>query len=130
MSSTTSSTRSRSQQKAAASGAKTTEDRKPDLSQQVKALRDEAAEGDTVVEFRGEAFTLRNGAFQQRIADDYEFMEAVTGGNLPEMVKELLSPDDQDKLKELVRDPDTKKIKTEVFAKAFNDLMTEGGQGN
>lgn len=122
--------RGRTQQKASAAGAKTAEDHKPDLSQQVKALQAEANEGDTVVAFRGEAFTLRNGAFQTRLADDYEFMESVTGGNLPEMVKELLSDEDQSKLKELIRDPDTKKINTEAFAKAFNDLMTEGGQGN
>lgn len=117
-------------QKAAASGAKLDESHKKDLSQQIKALEAEAAEGDVVVSFRDEAFTLRSAAFQERLADDYEFMEQVTDGNLPAMVREVLSSEDQERLKELVRDPDSKKIKTEVFAKAFGELMAEGGLGN
>lgn len=116
-------------QKAAAAGVKT-EDRKKDLSPQIKALQAEAAEGDVVVGFRGETFTLRVGAFQERMVDDYEFMEQVTSGILPVMVRELLDNDDQNRLKDLVRDPDTKKVKTEVFAEAFNELMSEGGMGN
>lgn len=120
---------SKTKQKAAAAGS-APEDRKQDLSQQIKALEAEAAEGDVVVGFRGEVFTLRSKAFQDRLAEDYEFMEQVTDGNLPAMIRELLSDEDQTRLKDLVRDPDTGKIKTEVFAKAFQELMAEGGLGN
>lgn len=121
--------RGNTKQKAAAAGAKT-EDRKKDLSQQIKALEAEAAEGDTVVGFRDEVFTLHSKAFQDRLAEDYEFMEQVTDGNLPAMIREILSAEDQAKLKDLVRDPDSNKIKTEVFAQAFSELMAEGGLGN
>lgn len=122
-------TKSTTKQKAAAAGS-APEDRKPDLSQQIKALQAEAAEGDVVVGFRGEVFTLHSKAFQDRLAEDYEFMEQVTDGNLPAMIREILSDEDQSRLKDLVRDPDTGKIKTEVFAKAFQELMAEGGLGN
>lgn len=121
--------KSTTKQKAAAAGVKT-EDHKKDISQQIKALEAEAAEGDVVVSFRDEAFTLRSQAFQDRLAEDYEFMEQVTDGNLPAMIRELLSSEDQARLKDLVRDPDTGKVKTEVFAKAFSELMAEGGLGN
>lgn len=121
--------KSTTKQKAASVGAKT-EDHKKDLSQQIKALQAEAAEGDVVVGFRNETFTLRSQAFQDRLAEDYEFMEQVTDGNLPAMIREVLSDEDQARLKDLVRDPDTKKVKTEVFAKAFSELMAEGGLGN
>ena len=57
-------------------------------------------------------------------------MEQVTDGNLPAMIREILSDEDQARLKDLVRDPDTGKIKTEVFAKTFQELMAEGGLGN
>lgn len=117
-------------QKAAAAGAKTDEGHKKDLSQRLKALQAEAAEGDTVVVFRDEIFTLRSKAFQDRLAEDYEFMEQVTDGNLPAMVREILSDEEHSRLKDLVRDPETKKINTEVFAKAFSELMAEGGLGN
>ena len=130
MSESTKSTKSTTKQKAAAVGAKLDESHKKDLSQQVKALRAEAAEGDAVVTFRDEVFTLHSKTFQDRLADDYEFMEQVTDGNLPAMVREVLSDEDHDRLKELVRDPDSGKIKTEVFAKAFAELMAEGGLGN
>ena len=120
---------SKTKQKAAAAGVKA-EDRKQDLSQRIKALKAEAAEGDVVVGYRDEVFTLRSKAFQDRLAEDYEFMELVTDGNLPAMIRELLSDEDQARLKDLVRDPDTRKIKTEVFAKAFQELMAEGGLGN
>ena len=122
-------TKSTTKQKAAAAGAKTA-DHKKDLSQEIKALKAEAAEGDVVVGFRDQVFTLRSQRFQERITDDYEFMEQVTDGNLPAMVREVLSDEDQDRLKDLVRDPDTGKIKTEVFATAFSELMAEGGLGN
>lgn len=122
-------TKSKTKQKAAAAGS-APEDRKPDLSQRIKALKAEAAEGDVVVGFRGEVFTLRSKAFQDRLAEDYEFLELVTDGNLPAMIRELLPDEDQERLKDLVRDPDTRKIKTEVFAKAFQELMAEGGLGN
>ena len=124
------STKGTTKQKALAAGAKVDEGHKADLSQKVKALQAEAAEGDVVVTFRDEVFTLRSAAFQERLADDYEFMEQVTDGNLPAMVREVLSTEDQNRLKDLVRDPDTNKIKTEVYAKAFGDLMAEGGLGN
>ena len=127
--STTRSTRGTAKQKAAAAGVKT-EDHKKDISQQIKALEAEAAEGDVVVAFRDEPFTLHSKAFQDRLADDYEFMEQVTDGNLPAMIREILSDEDQARLKELVRDPDTNKIKTEVFAQAFSELMADGGLGN
>ena len=52
-------TKSKTKQKAAAAGS-APEDRKKDLSQQIKALQAEAAEGDVVVGFRGEVFTLRD----------------------------------------------------------------------
>ena len=120
---------SKTKQKAAAAGVKA-EDRKQDLSQRIKALKAEAAEGDVVVGYRDEVFTVRSKAFQDRLAEDYEFMELVTDGNLPAMIRELLSDEDQARLKDLVRDPDTRKIKTEVFAKAFQELMAEGGLGN
>lgn len=116
-------------QKAASVGANT-EDRKKSLSQQIKALQAEAAEGDVVVGFRNETFTLHSQSFQDRLAEDYEFMEQVTDGNLPAMIREILSGEDQARLKDLVRDPDTEKVKTEVFAKAFSELMAEGGLGN
>lgn len=122
-------TKSKTKQKAAAAGS-APEDRKPDLSQRIKALKAEAAEGDVVVGFRGEVFTLRSKAFQDRLAEDYEFLELVTDGNLPAMIRELLPDEDQERLKDLVRDPDTRKIKTEVFAKAFQELMAAGGLGN
>lgn len=121
--------KSKTKQKAAAAGS-APEDHKKDLSQQIKALQAEAAEGDVVVGFRGETFTLHSQAFQDRLAEDYEFMEAVTDGNLPAMIREILSDEDQARLKDLVRDPDTNKVKTEVFAKAFQELMAEGGLGN
>ena len=122
-------TKSKTKQKAAAAGS-APEDRKPGLSQRIKALKAEAAEGDVVVGFRGEVFTLRSQAFQDRLAEDYEFLELVTDGNLPAMIRELLLDEDQERLKDLVRDPDTRKIKTEVFAKAFQELIAEGGLGN
>ena len=122
-------TKSKTKQKAAAAGS-APEDRKPGLSQRIKALKAEAAEGDVVVGFRGEVFTLRSQAFQDRLAEDYEFLEMVTDGNLPAMIRELLPDEDQERLKDLVRDPDTRKIKTEVFAKAFQELIAEGGLGN
>lgn len=117
-------------QKAAAAGAKVDEGHKKDLSPKIKALQAEAAEGDVVVAFRDETFTLHIESFQERMADDYEFMEQVTSGILPVMVSELLGSDDQARLKNLVRDPETKKVKTEVFAEAFSELMAEGGLGN
>lgn len=134
MSETTTSTakspKGTTKQKAAAAGAKIDEGHKKDLSPKIKALQAEAAEGDVVVAFRDETFTLHVEAFQGRMADDYEFMEQVTSGILPVMVRELLSTDDQTLLKNLVRDPETKKVNTEVFAEAFSELMTEGGLGN
>ena len=129
MSETTKSTKGTAKQKAAAAGVKT-EDHQKDLSPKIKAMQAEAAEGDVVVAYRDEVFTLRVEAFQNRMADDYEFMEQVTSGILPVMVRELLSNDDQNRLKDLVRDPDTNRVKTEVFAEAFNELMSEGGMGN
>ena len=122
-------TKSKTKQKAAAAGS-APEDHKPDLSQRIKALEAEAAEGDAVVGFRGEVFTLRSQAFQDRLAEDYEFLEMVTDGNLPAMIRELLPDEDQERLKDLVRDPDTRKVKTEVFAKAFQALMAAAGLGN
>ena len=115
-------TKSKTKQKAAAAGS-APEDHKPDLSQRIKALEAEAAAGDAVVGFRGEVFTLRSQAFQDRLAEDYEFLEMVTDGNLPAMIRELLPDEDQERLKDLVRDPDTRKVKTEVFAKAFQELI-------
>lgn len=129
-STTSKSPKGTTKQKAAAAGAKVDEGHKKDLAPQIKALQAEAAEGDVVVNYRDELFTLRVGAFQERMADDYEFMEQVTSGILPMMVAELLSSKDQNRLKDLVRDPETEKVKTEVFAEAFNDLMGEGGMGN
>lgn len=128
--STTKSPKGTTKQKAAAAGAKLDEGHKQDLSSKVKALQAEAAEGDIVVTFRDETFTLHSTAFQERLADDYEYMEQVTDGNLPAMVRELLSDDDQTKLKDLLRDPDTKRVGTETFAKAFSEIMSEGGLGN
>ena len=122
-------TKSTTKQKAAAAGVKA-EDHKRDLSQEIKALRAEATEGDVVVGFRDEVFTLRSKAFQDRLAEDYDFLEQVTDGNHPAMVREVLSDEDQTRLKDLVRDPDTHKVNTEVFAKAFSELMAEGGLGN
>lgn len=128
--STTKSPKGTAKQKAAAAGVKVDESFKKDLSPKIKALQAEAAEGDVVVAYRDELFTLHVESFQERMADDYEFMEQVTSGILPVMVRELLSSDDQNRLKDLVRDPDTNRVKTEVFAEAFNDLMSAGGMGN
>lgn len=126
----TKSPRGTTKQRAAAEGAKLDEGHKPDLSQSVKALEAEAVDGDVVVKFREKAFIVRAASFQERLADDYEFMEQVTDGNLPAMVREVLTEDGQKDLKELVRDPDTKKIRTETYAEAFAELMAAGGLGN
>lgn len=118
-------------QKARAAGAKVpTQDHKEPLSPKVKALQKEAAEGDVVVEHEGHIFTLRVGAFQNRMVEDYEFMEAVTSGILPMMINELLDSKDQAALKNLVRDPDTKRVPVEPLAEEFGILMEAGGLGN
>lgn len=118
-------------QKARKAGAKVpTQDHKKAASAKLKALRKEAAEGDVVVEHKGHFYTLRVGAFQERMVEDYEFMEAVTSGILPAMIRELLSAEDQAALKDLVRNPDTNRVPVEPLAEEFGVLMEAGGLGN
>ena len=117
-------------QKARTKGAKAPEDHKSAPSSDLKALQAEAAAGDRVVEYAGEVYTLHMQAFQDRMVDDYEFMEQVTQGSIPAIASEILGDEDHAKLKESLRDEETRRIKTEVFAKAIGDLMQAGGLGN
>lgn len=117
-------------QRAKTQGAKRPEDHKDAPSTDLKALRDEAAEGDSVVEYDGEFYTLHMKAFQDRLADDYEFMEQVSAGSIPEIAGEILSDEDRDKLKESLRDSDTGRVSTIAFSKAVGELMQAGGLGN
>lgn len=117
-------------QKARSKGAKTPDDHKSAPSSDLKALQAEAAEGDTVVEYAGEHYTLHLKTFQDRMVEDYEFMEEVTQGSIPAIANLILSDEDRSKLKESLRDPDTKRIGTVAFSTAIGELMQAGGLGN
>lgn len=131
MSDTTKKSEKTTAEKARAAGAKVpTQDHKEALSPKVKAMQKEATEGDVVVEHKDHIFTLRVGAFQTRMVEDYEFMEAVTSGILPMMINELLDSKDQAALKDLVRNPDTGRVPVEPLAEEFGVLMEAGGLGN
>lgn len=117
-------------EKAREAGAKNPADKKKATSAKVKALQAEAAEGDQVVELRGETFTVHIGAYQDRMSEDYEFMEMAAHGMLPAMLAVLLDRGDHTKLKELARDEETRKISPEVMSDLFQELMEAAGQGN
>lgn len=117
-------------EKAKAAGAKNPADKKKATSAKVKALQAEAAEGDRVVEVRGETFTVHVEAYQDRMNEDYEFMEMAASGMLPAMLSVLLDRPDHTKLKELARDEESKKISPEAMSDLFQELMEATGQGN
>lgn len=119
-----------STQQARAAGAKTPADRKKAASATVKALQAEAADGDRVIELRGEPITVHLKAFQDRIASDYEFMEQVTNGMIPVILTSLLGSDGHQKLKELARDQDTNKVSPEKMGELFNEVAEAAGLGN
>lgn len=116
--------------KAREAGAKNPADKKKATSAKVKALQAEAAEGDRVVELRGETFTVHSDAYQERMNEDYEFMEMASAGMLPAMLSVLLDRSDHTKLKELARDEETRKVSPEVMSDLFQELMGAAGQGN
>lgn len=105
------------------------QDHKKAASAKVKALQKEAEAGTQVVEVRGETYTLRKEQFQNRVRDDYEFMEMVTQGVLPVMINELLSKGDADKMKDACRSEDGR-VSTEGMADLFQEIMEAGGLGN
>lgn len=111
-------------------GAKKPQDRKKAASAELKALRAEAEEGVTVVEYKGEFFHLYVDRFNQRMADDYEFMDAVSRGVIPFMVRELLGEKGHMQLIDLVRDEETGLVSTERMGEVFQELMEEAGLGN
>ncbi|GAA1333934.1 hypothetical protein GCM10009592_28710 [Brachybacterium rhamnosum] len=117
-------------QQARAAGAKTPADRKKAASATVKALQAEAAEGDRVIELRGEPITVHLKAFQDRLADDYEFMEQVTQGMIPAILVELVGNDGHQQLKDLARDKTTQKVSTESMAELFQEVMEATNLGN
>lgn len=117
-------------EKAKAAGAKSPGDKKKATSAKVKALQAEAAEGDRVVEVRGETFTVHVEKYQDRMNEDYEFMEMATSGMLPAMLSVLLDRADHQKLKELARDEETKRVSPETMSDLFQELMEATGQGN
>lgn len=117
-------------EKAREAGAKTPGDKKKATSAKVKAMQAEATEGDTIVELHGETFTVHVGKYQDRMSEDYEFMEMAAAGMLPAMLSVLLDRADHGKLKELARDEETKKISPEAMSDLFQELMEAAGQGN
>ena len=117
-------------EKAKAAGAKTPGDKKKATSAKVKALQAEAAKGDIIVELQGETFTVHVDAYQQKVADDYEFMEYSMKGLLPLMLDVLLGSADREKLKDLARDEETNVVSTEKMGELFAELMEAAGQGN
>lgn len=119
-----------STQQARAAGAKTPADRRKAASATVKALQAEAADGDLVVDIRGEAITLHLKKFQDRLTEDYEFMELVTKGAIPVMLEELAGSDGHQQLKELARNKDTNKVSTEVMGELFQEVAEAAGLGN
>ena len=68
--------------------------------------------------------------FNQRMADDYEFMDAVSRGVIPFMVRELLGEKGHMQLIDLVRDEETGLVSTERMGEVFQELMEEAGLGN
>lgn len=130
MSETTTTAAKTTAEKAKAAGAKNPADKKKATSAKVKALQSEAAKGDRVVEVRGEVFTVHVDAYQQRMNEDYEFMEMAASGMLPAMLSVLLDRADHTKMKELARDEDTNKITPEAMSDLFQELMEAAGQGN
>lgn len=123
-------TTNETKKKAAAAGVKTPSDYKKAASPKLKAMRAEAAEGDVVVEFEGEFYTVHVRRYEQRLADDYEFMEVASKGAIALMLDELLDKEDIDKLKNSIRDEDTGRVKTERMVEKFEQLMEAVGQGN
>lgn len=117
-------------QQARAAGAKTPADRKKAASATVKAMRAEAADGDRVIELHGEPITVHLKAFQDRLSDDYEFMEQVTQGMIPTILVELVGNDGHQQLKELARDKDTGKVSTEKMGELFQEVMEATNLGN
>lgn len=117
-------------EKAREAGAKTPGDKKKATSAKVKALQAEAAEGDRIVELRGETFTVHVDAYQDRMSEDYEFMEMASAGMLPAMLGVLLDRADHTRLKELARDEDTRRVSPEAMSQLFQELMEAAGQGN
>lgn len=117
-------------EKARAAGAKSPADQKKATSAKVKALQAEAAEGDRIVEIRDETFTVHVDAYQDRMSEDYEFMEMAASGMLPAMLSVLLDRQDHQKLKELARDEETRRVSPEAMSDLFQELMEAAGQGN
>lgn len=117
-------------EKAKSAGAKSPGDKKKATSAKVKAMQAEAANGDRVVEVRGETFTVHVEQYQDRMNEDYEFMEMAASGMLPAMLSVLLDRTDHTKLKELARDEETRKISPDAMGELFQELMEAAGQGN
>lgn len=117
-------------EKAREAGAKSPADQKKATSAKVKALQAEAADGDRVVELRGEPFTVHVDEYQTRMAEDYEFMEMAASGMLPAMLSVLLDRKDHQRMKELARDEETRKVSPEAMSDLFQELMEAAGQGN
>lgn len=117
-------------EKAKAAGAKTPGDKKKATSAKVKALQAEAAQGDFIVELQGETFTVHVEAYQQKVAEDYEFMEYSMKGILPLMLDVLLDSADREKLKDLARNEETNVVSFEKMGELFAELMEAAGQGN
>lgn len=117
-------------EKAREAGAKNPADKKKATSAKVKALQAEAADGDRVVEVRGEAFVVHIDEYQKRMTEDYEFMEMASSGMLPAMLGVLLDRKDHQRLKEIARDEETRKVDPEAMSDLFQELMEAVGQGN
>lgn len=117
-------------EKAREAGAKTPADKKKAATAKVKAMRAEAAEGDVVVELRGEIFTVHVEEYQTRMSEDYEFMELASSGILPALLNVLVGMKGHARLKDLARDEETGKVSPEVMSDLFQELMEAAGQGN
>lgn len=123
-------TKATAKTKAIQAGAKPPADRKKAASAKVKAMQAEAGQGDMVVEVRGEALTVHVRAYQDRMSDDYEFMEMASVGLLPAMLRVLLDQGDIDRLKDLARNEETGTVSTVTMSEIFQELMEAVGQGN
>lgn len=117
-------------QRAIEAGAKVPQDHKAAKPAVVKAMQKEAAEGDVVVELHGETYTVHVREFQERMSEDYEFMEMSAKGVLPILLDVLLDADDHQKLKDSSRDEKTGRVSTPLMADRFRELMEAAGQGN